>query len=167
MVTVKLVLHIGWVNSPPAFSTATETDADVANQRLRSPAYHPPPHHLDNMAAAVLLPAPGVPTCDYDYGAAVEIPDSRDPSLPTTGDPLEYVDIFVDDFISLAQQPNICRVRHLSTEPIMKDFTARILDADYTMAQYQLVPCHYQDLWTSHQINWTLGMPLALSGGPN
>ena len=34
MVTVPLVLPMGWVNSPPAFKTATKIVADVANQRL-------------------------------------------------------------------------------------------------------------------------------------
>ena len=31
-------------------------------------------------------------------------PSARDPSLPSTGKPLSYVDIFVDDFIGLAQE---------------------------------------------------------------
>ena len=42
---------------------------------------------------------------------AVAITSSRDPSLPTTRNPLEYVEIFVDDFISLAQDPQLQRVR--------------------------------------------------------
>jgi hypothetical protein len=41
----------------------------------------------------------------------VETPDARDPSLPTIGDPLQYVDICVKNFISLPQEPNLCRVR--------------------------------------------------------
>ena len=32
MVAVPLVLPMGWVNSPPAFSTGTETIDDVANE---------------------------------------------------------------------------------------------------------------------------------------
>ena len=31
---------------------------------------------------------------------------------------------------------------HLSVEPIMKDFAAKMLNADYTIAPLQLVPCH-------------------------
>ena len=57
MVAVPLVLLMGWVNSPPAFSTGTETIADVANERLRSASYQPPPHHLDDMAEAATAPA--------------------------------------------------------------------------------------------------------------
>ena len=70
MVAVSLVLPMGWVNSPPAFVTATVTVTDVANQRLRSPSYQPPPHRLDEMAAAVPLPAPSAPVGDGGSGAA-------------------------------------------------------------------------------------------------
>ena len=34
------------------------------------------------------------------------------------------------------------RYLHLSAEPIMKDFAAKMLNADYTVAPSQLVPCH-------------------------
>ena len=123
MAAVPLVLPMGWVNSPPVFLTGTETVANVANQRLRTAAYRPPPHHLDDMADAVTPPL--APTADAGFQlragtgpaqpaavtAAVSVPLTRDPSLPSTGTPVQYVDIFVDDFISLAQEPNLRRVR--------------------------------------------------------
>ena len=56
MVAVTFVLPMGWKNSQPAFSTATETTTDAANSRLRNPNYTPPPHRLDHMLAEVLLP---------------------------------------------------------------------------------------------------------------
>jgi hypothetical protein len=34
LVDFPLVLPLGWSNSPPIFSTATETIADLANRRL-------------------------------------------------------------------------------------------------------------------------------------
>ena len=34
LIAFPLVLPMGWTNSPPIFSTATETIADVANHRL-------------------------------------------------------------------------------------------------------------------------------------
>ena len=34
------------------------------------------------------------------------------------------------------------RYLHLSAEPIMKNFAAKILNADYTIAPSQLVPYH-------------------------
>ena len=39
------------------------------------------------------------------------VPAKRDPCLPTTGPPVQYVDIFVDDFVGLGQQPTARRVR--------------------------------------------------------
>ena len=106
LVAFPLVLPMGWTNSPPIFSTATETIADLANHRLR--LHLPtPPHPLDVLAAAVTPPPlPSQPPV---------IPDSlppRDPSLPSTSVPLSYVDVFVDDFIGAAQQSSNCtRVR--------------------------------------------------------
>ena len=40
------------------------------------------------------------------------------------------------------QSDEMFRYLHLLVEPIMKDFAAKILNADYTMAPLQLVPCH-------------------------
>ena len=52
LVALPLVLPMGWKNSPPIFSTPTETIADITNQRLSNPLYHPHLHHLNKMAAA-------------------------------------------------------------------------------------------------------------------
>ena len=38
---------------------------------------------------------------------------ARDPSLPTNGPPTKYVDIYVDDFVGLAQTPQQQRVRRI------------------------------------------------------
>ena len=125
---------MGWKNSPPAFSTATETIADLANGRLQDPLYCPPDHKLDRLAAAQDTQCETRQRTRNKVAAkwarkvanrretkrqqqraridtAVETPTSRDPSLPTTGPPLQYVDIFVDDFIGLAQDPKARRVR--------------------------------------------------------
>ena len=111
MVALPMVLPMGWKNSPPAFSTATKMIADLANQRLGCSDYDPPDHPLDQMAAEVQVPERATPLSSPTHGVAVEVPTARDPSLPTTGKPLEYVDIFVDDFVSLGQAPNTRRVR--------------------------------------------------------
>jgi hypothetical protein len=129
MVAVPLVLPMGWKNSPPAFSTATETIADLANQRLRRPDYHPPSHPLDDMAAAVPMPPRDQPSEAPMSKVAVNVPKCRDPSLPTTGEPLEYVDIFVDDFVSLGQVPNTRRVRRTLLHSIDHVFRP-VTDAD-------------------------------------
>ena len=54
---------------------------------------------------------------------AVAIPLCRDPYLPTTGKPLEYVNIFVDDFISLAQDPKLRCVRQTLLQTIDHAFS--------------------------------------------
>ena len=48
---------MGWTNSPPIFSTATETIADLANKRLNSNTTLAP-HHLDNLAQSIPSPPP-------------------------------------------------------------------------------------------------------------
>jgi hypothetical protein len=101
LIAFPLVLPMGWTNSRPIFSTATETIADIANTQLSSgwlPLSHPldlaasvsaPPHKAYWGSKSTLLPEP-YPACD--------------PSLPKVGAPAAYVDVFVDDFVGLAQK---------------------------------------------------------------
>lgn len=101
---------MGWAESPPYFSAATETIADLANNRLQDITYQPASHHLDDLAASVPVEPPI--QCIPCSTSAVPVPTSPDPSLlNSTRDPLQYVDIFVDDFISAAQRPFLRRVR--------------------------------------------------------
>ena len=146
LVAFPLVLPMGWKNSPPIFSTATETIADLANARLRSPQ-SPPPHPLNDQAAAIPSPSPleatspaagasasaardtktesPVASASVDAtrdvfpsvspaAACLSAPAARDPSLPSPSRPLSYVDVFVDDFVGLAQEDsNSRRVRRI------------------------------------------------------
>ncbi len=97
LIAFPLVLPMGWTNSPPIFSTATETIADLANARLQQPGV-PPPHHLDTLAESIPSPAPVAPTNMSSLPPVV-----RDPSLPRSTRPLSYTDVFVDDFVAAAQ----------------------------------------------------------------
>jgi hypothetical protein len=106
-----LVLPMGWEESPPFFCAFTETVADLTNAKLQRPAFRPKPHHLDDLAQTVRTDPPPKPARSAKPAKAVEVPTVRDPSLPTTNPPLQYVDIFVDDFISLGQRPFLRRVR--------------------------------------------------------
>ena len=110
MITLPLVLPIGWKNSPPDFSTSTETVSDLVNQRLIYIEYQPPDHRLDQMAAKVPLTNWDRRSLDPVPGVAAQVPCTCDPSLPTMGTPLEYVDIFVDNFVSLGQAANTPRI---------------------------------------------------------
>lgn len=117
LVAFPLVLPMGWANSPPIFSTATETIADVANSAILSPV-EPAPHHLDEEAASMddfhapsSSPLPSIPTI------------ARDPALPHLPKPVSYVDVFVDDFIGLCQgKRNSRRVRRILMHSIDEVF---------------------------------------------
>ena len=149
LVAFPLVLPMGWRNSPPIFSTATETIADLTNERLLDPT-PPQPHPLDEQADQVIPESPllhppastGDPSINYidalvkgtassDDGmpSSLSIPPARDPSLPTSLKPLSYVDVFVDDFLGLAQMyPNSRRVRRILMHAI--DDVFRPLDSN-------------------------------------
>jgi hypothetical protein len=104
LITFPLVLPMGWrwTNSPPIFSTATETIVDIPNAQLSS-GWLPPSHPLDDLAASVSA----LPHEAY-WGSKSTLPPepypARDPSLPKVGAPAAYVDVFVDDFVGLAQK---------------------------------------------------------------
>ena len=102
---------MGWAESPPYFCAVTETVADVANTRLQDPTYTPPAHKLDEMASSITVDEPAQPQ-QVQTASSVPLPPVADPSLHS-GDsrPLQYVDIFVDDFISAAQRPFLWRVQ--------------------------------------------------------
>ena len=90
LIAFPLVLPMGWTNSPPIFSTATETVADLANMRLHQ-LLTPLPHHLDALAASIPSPPPAPPP---DMSLLPHI--DRDPSLPSADHPLAYNDVFVN-----------------------------------------------------------------------
>lgn len=96
LIAFPLVLPMGWENSPPAFTTATETIADLANGCLKS-GQVAKPHHLDDRAAGL----------DKLEGPS-ETPGQKprvapDPSIPSQKHPVAEVDVYVDDFIAVAQ----------------------------------------------------------------
>jgi len=130
LVAFPLVLPMGWTNSPPVFSTATETIADLANKRLNSNTTMAP-HHLDKLAQSIPSPPPSCRqvtpldltrdtssplvtpsdlTCDTSPCPLVTPPLgglTQDPSLPTSQNPLAYANIFVDDFVGAAQASHL------------------------------------------------------------
>ena len=98
MLAIPITLPMGWKNSPPLFCTATETVADLANKVLCT---HQPSkqHLLDNREEAV--EPPPAPLLTKEHAAL-----KRDPYLlRPNAKLLAYVDVFVDDFLGLAQGP--------------------------------------------------------------
>ena len=105
MVATPLTLPMGWKNSPPLFCTATETVADLSNEALR---YHQPSkqHQLDDRAEAIDTPPAPPPT--QEHAQLTRDPYLRRPQAKL----LAYVEVFVDDFLGLAQGPRHRR-RHV------------------------------------------------------
>ena len=98
-------LPMGWTESPPAFSAVTETISDLVNAQLEErPLHIPPSHPLEGLAST---------------SVALDNPTAKDAfPLIDTGPlrpPLAYTDVYVDDFIKLAQTwINCLRVRRSS-----------------------------------------------------
>ncbi len=84
----------------------------MANTRLQDEKHIPAENLLDDLAATTPS-EPAVPITTAPTSSAVEVPAEaeRDPCLQQASTkPLQYVNIFVDDFISAAQKPFFRRV---------------------------------------------------------
>lgn len=125
LVAIPLTLPMGWVLSPPFFTAATETIADITNQRLREGSYHPLPHRLDDMADAPGTDDPPRLSCSPSVALTSSAPTSpasprqhQDPlrfqtSIPPSATrplgpsrrikPLLDTDVYMDDFIQAVQ----------------------------------------------------------------
>jgi hypothetical protein len=100
LLAIPLVLPMGWTESPPYFCAMTETVADIANERAAA-GWIPPPHRLDSVADSI----PDVevsPPAPRTSPPAVPIP-TRTPNTRHRSRPLAEFEVFVDDFIGLAQ----------------------------------------------------------------
>ena len=112
LLALPLALPMGWTQSPPAFCAVTETIADLANRRLRRRAPRPampiPPHRLESLADSfapdprtdLFIPTP--PQRAHNP-PAVALPHAVNPLLRCHNRPTKAFDVFVDDFIAVAQ----------------------------------------------------------------
>jgi hypothetical protein len=92
LVGIPLCLPMGWKLSPPYFCSFTETATDLANQDLTLPAVLPP-HPLE--AQSQLYGPPNI--------IAAQPLTEPAPHHHLAPNPLTYVDVYMDDFIGLAQ----------------------------------------------------------------
>jgi hypothetical protein len=103
LVAFPLTLPIGWVESPPYFCTATETLANLANavptQRNLPP--HPLEHLADTLPPPIELPHTSSSTHLLGHRPLPE-PVAHSSLAPFRA-PVLYHDIYVDDYMSLAQ----------------------------------------------------------------
>ena len=103
LVAFPLVLPMGWKNSPPIFCTATETIADLANNSLKINATVPD-HYLSLLASTLdNIYLQLIPAHERTPSNGLFAPKERDPFLSFPIKSLSYIDVFVDDFIGLAQ----------------------------------------------------------------
>jgi hypothetical protein len=98
LVAIPLVLPMGWVDSPPQFCAVTETAADLANRRIRRP--WAPPHRLESIADG--YPEPPRPA-DNNMTAHTTMTAPLHRTLQAASRPVASVDVYVDDFLALAQ----------------------------------------------------------------
>ena len=104
---------MGWIHSPPFFSAVTETAADVMNHRLNQ-GREQPPHRLETLALAEVSP-PVVHSAPAT-GSSPTVPVPSDIiHKPGYKRPLRYADIYVDDFIALAQGSLVDRLNTMRT----------------------------------------------------
>ena len=82
LVAFPLVLPMGWKNSPPIFSTATETIADLANKHINDASHHPVPHPLSTLASTFesYNANPLSPTLSTVESNSYHVPSSPSPS---------------------------------------------------------------------------------------
>jgi hypothetical protein len=95
-----LVLPMGWIQSPPLFTAATETVADLANQALQH-STQSCPHRLDVLSESVAPPSIGALPA-LTSPSADPVPHRRAPQ----GHPHPAVkkwDVYIVDFIGMVQ----------------------------------------------------------------
>lgn len=107
LVAAPLSIPMGWVESPPAFCTATETVADLANNM--DPRIEWPVHPLEQLAWTPPEESEDVDVTKRTVNVLRDIP----PVLRPLRKPVAFNDIYVDDFIQLFQGAPIKRRKHL------------------------------------------------------
>jgi hypothetical protein len=100
LVGFPLVLPMGWMHSPPLFTAATETVADLANHQLALNAPCPA-HRLDLLSESA--PPPGVqPTSRVHRPPPIALrPKGCPPGRPHPA--VKAWDVYLDDFIGMVQ----------------------------------------------------------------
>lgn len=101
LIAFPLTLPMGWVESPPYFTVLTETACDLANASLRHND-NATPHRLEQVAATLpdTATVPALPSKrlrSHERLRSGQRP--RSPGRP----PVAAVDVYVDDFLLMAQ----------------------------------------------------------------
>jgi hypothetical protein len=105
LVALPNVLPMGWRESPPYFSTATETTADLLANSSLSKGVPQAPHRLDRISKTPpiqeTIAAPR--GCQPNLPRSLPLPPKRQRMQRTIRKLAAYWDVYVDDFIGLCQ----------------------------------------------------------------
>jgi hypothetical protein len=105
LIGIPLSLPMGWRDSPPYFCAFTETAVDLTNTALANCAPSTP-HPLEHASQH----SPHTPIQEPTYHLSTVFPPTPGAHLA----PLAYSDVYIDDFIGLAQIPcHTDTLRHL------------------------------------------------------
>ena len=98
LVALPMILPMGWLSSPQYLCAVTETVADLTNARFKNGDLAYSPHRLDSLADSKPTP--------IDRRLPSNVESIPAPTVLSTGRiqrPLNYVDVFMDDFILCTQ----------------------------------------------------------------
>jgi len=113
LIGIPLSLPMGWAYSPPYFCSFTETAADLANQQLKLAVQPTSTHPLELTSQ--------LPTVPVQHNLSFH-PKYIPPPGPAVATPLQYVDVYIDDFLALAQQPTQTCTLHHTIASLLKIF---------------------------------------------
>jgi hypothetical protein len=99
LIGFSLALPMGWIYSPPYFTAATKTITDLANLATRTYSLAQP-HTLEALAKTQPPPIPVHSVCPTSSTATAVL---RNAPQAVNATPLAIHDVYVDDFIYLAQ----------------------------------------------------------------
>jgi len=121
LVGIPLSLPMGWAQSPPYFCAYTETAADLANSALGHPMG--PPHNLEieSQYPAEVVPIPQAKAVEQHYVS---------PPGKLLATPVQFTDVYMDDFIALAQPPLLQNTLHHTLHGILQVFRDQPLPTD-------------------------------------
>jgi hypothetical protein len=111
LVAFPLILPMGWVDSPNYLCAITETAADLANSCFSAGHLTTVRHPLSDLANTKPPAQPSPPS----PAVAVSLPPPNTRSRGPLQQPLNYMDVYMDDFLHATQLPPAERSRARDT----------------------------------------------------
>jgi hypothetical protein len=97
LIAFPMILPMGWVDSPNYLCAVTETIADLANARFATNDLSPATHRLNETARTAPIDGAQLPR------ATSNSPPPTTRSLGPLKPPLNFTDVYMDDFIAASQ----------------------------------------------------------------